>query len=204
MTCPIIIVVCTPHQYVNVPAWVNWTGLNGVPGEAAPVTTGVLMNMAFGLVPTTECGTPMSSFIHWMVSQTWMERTCPLPPPTVVGSESLKSQSSVWTVPAPAAHVPAPPLLLAAVALLLAAVALLLAAVVLLLLAAVVLLVAPPSPPPGVELLELHAPTKALAPTTYVEARTSAYRMAKSMVPLHVDRNWEIRRWRPQPVNAPT
>jgi hypothetical protein len=82
------------------------------------------------------------------------------------------------------------------------AVLLLLAAAVLV--AAAVLLVVPPSPVAGGELLELHAPTKALAPTTYVEARMSVYRISLFMVPLHVGRNWEIRRWRPQPVTAPT
>jgi hypothetical protein len=146
---------------------------------------GVLMNVAFALVPTTECGVPWSSFVHWMVSQTWMERTCPLPLLSV-GADAAKSQSSVWTVPAPAAHVAAPPLLLAAVVLLL------LAAVVLLEL----LLVAPPLPllpgPVGVELLEPQAPTEALAPTASIEARTNACRMSLFMDLSYVDRNHEI------------
>lgn len=189
MICPLISGPWIPQSYVNVPAVVNLIGgVKGVPGGAVPASALVMMNVAFGLVPTTECRVPSdSSFIHWTESQTWIERTCPFPLLRVI-ADAAKSHGSVWTVPAPAAHVPAPPLLLlAAVALLLAAVPLLLAAVVLLEL----LLVAPPllPGPVGVELLEPQAPTEALAPTAKIEARTSACRMPAFMAPLHVDRN---------------
>ena len=174
-----------PQSYVNVPAGVNWIGgCKAVPGGAVPANALVMMNVAFGLVPMTECSVPSdSSFIHWTLSQTWMVMTCPLPP-LREGADAAKSHGSLWTVPAPAAHVAAPPLLLAAVVLLLPA------AVVLLEL----LLVAPPllPGPVGVELLEPQAPTEALAPTASIEARTNACRMSLFMDLSYVDRNHEI------------
>ena len=81
MTCPIIIVVWTPHSYKYVPAAVNVTGGKSTPA-ADPVTIApvpVVVNRAAPFIDvllqsvvhgTIEWATAASSFVHMIVSPT--------------------------------------------------------------------------------------------------------------------------------------